>query len=50
MPQEESQKPSTLEPKETAREYKEGKQYAKEADQTMDAFINALNTAVKKQI
>ena len=43
-------KPSTLEQKESASQYKDGKQYSKEADQTLDAFINALNTAVKRDV
>jgi hypothetical protein len=50
MPQEEFQKPSTWEQKESASQYKNGKQYSKEADQTLDAFINALNTAVKRDV
>ena len=50
MPQDGSVKPSTWEQKESASQYKDGKQYSKEADQTLDAFINALNTAVKREI
>ena len=49
MPQDEYLKPSTLEPKvsNNFQQHKEGREFAKQADTTMDAFINALNTAVK---
>jgi hypothetical protein len=50
MPQDELVKPSTLQQKESVSQYKDGKQYSKEADQTLDAFINALNSAVKRDV
>jgi hypothetical protein len=43
-------KPSTLEQKESASQYKDGKQHSNDADKTLDAFINALNTAVKRDV
>ena len=51
MPQGEFPKPSTLEPKvsNNFQQHKEGREFAKQADTTMDAFINALNTAVKSK-
>jgi hypothetical protein len=50
MPQDELVKPSTLQQKESVSQYKDGKQYSKDADQTLDAFINALNSAVKRDV
>lgn len=49
MPQGEYLKQSTLEPKvsNNFQQHKDAREFAKQADTTMDAFINALNTAVK---
>ena len=51
MPQGEYPKLSTLEPKESNnfQKHKEGREFAKQADTTLDAFIGALNTAVKSK-
>jgi hypothetical protein len=52
MPQDEFLKQSTLAQKEVPsyKQHKESREFSKQADQTLDAFINALNTAVKREV